>query len=141
MDLSALLYRVWTAYSTGWGLWVSIGMYVWFAVCLAVIARKSRIRLWWMSPVPIVNFALMCSLGQRSSRCFWAFTVPVVALILGLTIWLPLWTLAWLVVWAIAWAVAWMGITRERGRPAALGLLVLVPVVNLVLLGTLAFGE
>jgi hypothetical protein len=141
MDPVALLYRIWTSYSTGWGLLVSIGMYIWFVLCLAAIARKSRLGMWWLSPLPVANFALMCSLGKRSSRCFWAFTLPFVALVVGLAVWLPLWTLGWLVVWSVTWAAAWTGIARERGKPAALGLLILVPVVNLALLGVLAFGE
>jgi len=125
----------------GWGLWVSIAMYAWFAICLAVVAHRGRLRLWWVAPVPVANFALMCALGNRSSRCFWGFTLPFLALVLGLAVWLPLWTLGWLLVWAVAWGVAWTGITRERGRPAALGLLILVPVANLALVGLLAFGE
>lgn len=141
MDAAGILEFVWSRYSSGWGLWVSIGMYVWFVVCLAVIARRSRLHLWWLAPVPVVNFAMMCALGKRSRRCFWAFTVPLVAIIIGLTIWLPLWTMVWLITWAVVWVVAWAGIIRELGKPAALGLLILVPVVNLVMLGALAFGE
>ncbi len=141
MHAAELLYRVWTAYSTGWGLWVSVGMYGWLVVCLAVIARRSRLNLWWLAPVPVANFAMMCALGKRSRKCFWALTLPLAAIIIGLTIWLPLWTMAWLVIWAIAWVAAWMGIAAEMGKPAVLGLLILVPVANLVLVGALAFGE
>jgi len=141
MDVAGVLEYVWFRYSSGWGLWVSIGMYVWFVLCLAAIARQHRIGLWWLAPLPVANFGLMCTLGKSSARCFWALTVPFLALALGLIIWIPLWTAFWLVVWAIAWAVAWMRIAGEMSKPPVVGLLIVIPVANLVLLGVLAFGE
>ncbi|MFW6056939.1 MAG: hypothetical protein ACOC9B_06510 [Chloroflexota bacterium] len=141
MSAADVVFRVWDAYTSGWGLWVSIGMYVWLAACTVVIARRNHAALWWLGPVPLGNFALMCVLGKRPAGYFWVLLVATIALAIGVTMQLAVWTLFWLVLWAIAWTVVWTGIARESGKPAVLGILMLVPVVNLALLGVLAFGE
>ncbi len=141
MHAADVVFRVLTLYTSGWGLSVSIGMYAWLAICLVVIARKNRVALWWLAPVPVGNFVLMCVLGKRAAGCFWALLIATIALAIGITFYLPVWTLFWLVLWAIGWVVAWTGIARESGKPPVVGILMLVPVVNLVLLGVLAFGE
>ena len=141
MDVSNLLYRVIAAYTTGWGLWVSVGMYVWFVVSLAIIARKLKISAWWTAPVPILNFYLMCAAGKRGGSCFLAFLVPFLMLVAGAVAWLPVLIFISLVAWAIVWIRVWMDVCENRGRARWLGLLIVLPVLNLVLLGTLAFGD
>jgi len=141
MDLSNLLYRIWAAYSTGWGLWVSCGMYLWLSFCVMTIARNAHVPGWWAGWVPIVNFQVMCSTGKASAACFWRLAISVAALAAGIVLWIPGWIAVWLVLWAIAWAAVWARISRERGHPAALGLLAPIPVLNLVLFGLLAFAE
>lgn len=141
MGLSDALYRVWDAYSSGWGLVVSGGMYVWLSLCLMVIARKARITGWWTGWVPVLNLKLMCVLGKSSNTFFLLFVSVFAAIVIGLIAWWPAWLVLWLSVWAICWVLVWMRIARERGRQGALGLLILVPVLNLVLFGALAFGD
>jgi hypothetical protein len=141
MDLSMLLYRVWTAYSTGWGLWVSGGMYLWFAVCLMVLARKCHVPGWWAGWVPVLNFWLVCASGKSSNVCFWRLLISFTAVVVGVYLWIPLWIVIWLGLWVVAWIVAWGRVARERGRSSALGLLSPVPVLGLVLFGVLAFGD
>lgn len=141
MHVADVVFRVLTLYTSGWGLWVSVGMYAWLAICLVVIARRNRVGFWWLAPVPVGNFALMCALGKRAAGCFWTLLIATIAVAFGVSVHLPIWTAFWLVLWAIGWVVAWTGIARESGRPSVLGVLMLVPVVNLVLPGVLAFGE
>ncbi len=141
MDLSTVLANVWTAYSTGWGLWVSGGMYLWFALCLMLIARKSHVSGWWAAWIPVLNFKVMCETGKASGSCFARLVISTLALALGIVLWLPLWILVALILWAIVWAASWARICHERGRSPALGLLSPVPVLSLVLFGVLAFGD
>ena len=140
MDLSKILDIVWI-YSTGWGLWVSGGMYLWFAACLMTIARKSHVPGWWVGWVPVVNFWIVCAAGKASSAWFWRLVVSFAAIILGIVLRIPLWLLVWLVLWGVAWAVVWGRVAHERGHSAALGLLSPVPVLSLVLFGLLAFDD
>ncbi len=141
MDPSELLNLVWTSYSKGWGLWVSVGMYLWFALCLVVIARKCHVAGWWAGWVPVVNFWLICAAGKSPSACFWRLVISAAAIVAGIILWLPIWVFIWLALWAIAWAIAWAKVAHERGYPHALGLLAPVPVLSLVLFGVLAFGD
>lgn len=141
MDVSSALYGVWIAYSTGWGLVVSIGMYLWLAACLMVIGRKARLATWWAAWIPVVNLQVVCALGKSSPVCFVRLLGAAVALSVGVLLWIPWWIILWLVLGGVAWAIAWVRIARERGRSPLLGLLAVVPVLNLVLYGLLAFGD
>jgi hypothetical protein len=141
MDLSSILDFVWTSYSSGWGLWVSAGMYLWLAFCLMAIARKGHVPVWWVGWVPVANFKVVCAAGKSSNSCFWRLTASFAALVVGIVVWVPVWIAVWLVLWAIAWVGAWGHICHERGQPTALGLLAAVPVLNLALFGVLAFGD
>ena len=141
MDASAIIYQVWSSYSSGWGLCVFAGLHVWLALCLMLIARKNGVAGAWTAWLPIANFRLMCIVGKAPTWCFWAFLTPVAALAVGVFVWLPMWIMAWLGIWAVVWAIAWSRIAASMGKPAAYGLLIVVPVLNLVLLGNLAFGE
>ncbi len=141
MDLSSILYRVWTAYSTGWGLWVSFGMYFWLSICLMIIARKVHVGGWWAGWIPVMNFKVMCAAAKSSGACFWRLFIVLLALVAGIALWIPVWIAAWLVLGAIVWVITWSRICRERHYPPVLGLLSVIPVLNLVLFGILAFGD
>jgi len=141
MDISNLLFRVIDAYTTGWGLAVSIGMYVWFAFCLVSIARKTKVSGWWMAPLPVLNFYVMCAAGKRGGGCFLTFLAAFVVLVGGALAWIPALIVAGLIIWGIVWVRVWMDVCKNRGRAPWLGLLIVLPVLNLVLLGTLAFGD
>jgi len=141
MDISSLLFRVIEAYTTGWGLAVSIGMYVWFAFCLVAIARKTKVSTWWLAPLPVFNFQVMCAAGKQGGGCFLKFLLPFIALVAGALAWIPALIVVALAVWAIVWVAVWMDVCNNRGRARWLGLLIVLPVLNLVLLGTLAFGD
>jgi len=141
LELADYLYDVWHAYSSGWGLVVSSGMYLWLSLCLMVIARKAKVNGWWVGWVPLLNLKLMCVLGKLGNSFFLVFVGVFGAIVVGLVAWWPLWLTLWLSVWAVCWVVVWMRISRERGRHSALGILVLVPVLNLVLFGAIAFGD
>jgi hypothetical protein len=141
MDLSDILGRIWGAYSTGWGLWVSGAMYVWYSLCLMAIAQKSHVPLWWAGWVPLVNFKVLCDAGKAPANCVWRLLLSVVAIAVGVALWIPWWIVASLALWAVVWTVVWIRVCRERNRPLVLGLLSPVPVLGLVLFGVLAFGD
>jgi len=141
MDVFEFIHRVWAAYSSGWGLCVVAGLYLWLALCLMLIARKNNIQSAWVAWIPIANLRLMCVIGEAPPVCFWGLFLPVLALAAGIVLWMPLWILVWTGIWAVAWAVKWILISRSRGRPGAFGLLMVIPVINLAVLGSLAFGD
>jgi len=87
--------------------------YVYFAICLQLLARRTGTPGGWKAWVPLVNLGLMARIGGRS--VVWAVLclVPLLGLI-------PL-------------VMIWAGIARARGKSGILGVLIIVPLLNLLL--------
>ncbi len=95
-------------------------IHVWFAILLMVLARKTGTANGWLALLPVLNLFLMCSIGRRSWGWVFAMLVPFLNL--------------------IAFAYIWGGIAAARNQSAWLGLLMLVPLLNLLLPLILCFG-
>lgn len=87
---------------------------------LQVLARRTGAAGAWTAWIPVANLFLMARIGGVSAG--WAVTLLVP--VLGL----------------VAACVVWAGIARARGKPGWLGLLVVVPLVNLLVPPLLALG-
>jgi hypothetical protein len=97
------------------------GMYVYFSLCLFLIAKKLNVPSPWTAWIPIVN--IWTQLQAAGKPCWWVllFFIPFVSIIVV--------------------AYVWMCIVENLGRNKWLGLLILIPIVNLVYIGVLAFSE
>ncbi len=145
---------------------ISIAEYVWGALCLFIIARKLNSRYPWLAWIPIANIYLMCKVGGKPGWWTAIFCILFILLIPGLIalVSLPLmflgfilgggeggipsWYLPAIAIAIVAGLVSlvlnvivWMGISKARNYPPALGLLIIVPMANLVLPGILAFAD
>jgi hypothetical protein len=101
--------------------WVWLIPYVWFAVCLLVLANKTGTPNGWFGFIPILNVYLLCKIAGHSG--WWTLAiifVPILDIIV--TIWF------------------WMEIAKRRNQPEWLGILMIIPLANLVIPGILAFG-
>jgi hypothetical protein len=94
--------------------------YVYFAVTLSIIARKTATPDRWMAWIPILNVALMCRVGRKPVWWIILLLIPLVNLIVAV--------------------ILWMAIAQARGKSAALGILALIPVLNFFLPLLLAMG-
>ena len=102
--------------------WFSgIIVYLWLAFCLQTIARKTDIPDDWLAWIPIANLYLLCKIAGRSGWWTLAFFVPLLNIVI-----------------AIIW---WWSIAEKRNKPGWLGILMIIPVVNLIVPGILAFSE
>jgi hypothetical protein len=99
---------------------VMAGMYVYFAVCLSIIAGKTGTPGGWMAWIPIANLVLMARIAGRSGA--WA----VLCLI-------PLLNIIFLV-------ILWVDIAKARGKAGWMGALIIVPLVNFLVPAILASG-
>jgi len=99
--------------------WVAI--YVWFALCLHMIANKTGTPKGWLAWIPIANFYLMCKVGDRPGWWTILFFIPLVNIVIMI--------------------IVWMGIARARGKPSWWGILMLIPIVDLAIPGILAFSD
>jgi hypothetical protein len=95
--------------------------YVYLALCLMKIAKKTQTENAWFAWIPILNLVLMIQCANKSLGWLILFFIPFFNLI-GLII-------------------IWMAIAKKLGQPEWLGILMIVPVVNLILPGYLAFSK
>ena len=96
-------------------------LYVYFSLCLFLIAKKLNVQAPWTAWIPLVNIWTL--LQAAGKPCWWVllFFIPFVSVIVI--------------------AYVWMCIVENLGRNKWLGLLMLVPIVNLVYIGVLAFSN
>lgn len=95
-------------------------LYVYFAVTLMIIARKTDTPGAGLAWIPILNLYLMCKIGRRPTWWMVLCFVPLVNL--------------------FALAMLWMSIAEVSGKPAWSGALAIVPFVGLVIPAYLALG-
>ncbi len=115
------------------GMWAAMGafifvylilivaFYVYYALTLQVIAKKTGTENGWLAWIPIANFVLMLQIAQK-----------------------PMW---WIILMFIPFAnivvavMVWMAIAEARGKPNWWGIMVLVPIMNIVMPGYLAWSK
>ncbi len=100
---------------------IGLAFYIYYSLCMYLIAKKLNVAEAWMSWVPILN--LWPFLSSAGKPCWWV-----------LLLFIPL-------VNVIVMIYLWMCICENLGRNKWLGLLILVPIVNMILPGILAFSK
>ena len=92
-----------------WATWISwligVAMYVYSALCLQIIARKTNTEHGWLAWIPFANFFLMCKIAGRPRWWLVFFFIPIANIVFMV--------------------IVWMGITEARNRNGWLGLLML----------------
>jgi hypothetical protein len=94
--------------------------YIYGAVILMTLAKKTGTPNGWMAWVPIANGVLMCQIAGKSGWMILACMIPLVGIFVA--IWL------------------WMLIAERRGRPSWWGILMIIPIVNFIVPAVLAFS-
>jgi hypothetical protein len=102
-------------------LLISVGMYIFFSLCLYLIAKKLNVAEAWAAWIPLIQvWPFLTSAGKP---CWWVILlfIPLVNIFIGVYL--------------------WMCIAENLGRNKWLGLLMLLPIMNFVFLGVLAFSK
>jgi len=102
--------------------------YLYGAVCLWFIAKKTNTPNAYLAWIPIANLFLMCKIAAISYLwllVLFAGFVPYVGMLVGVGF----------------SAFIWYRIALARNKPAWLGVLVCIPLVGLVIMGYLAFSK
>jgi|WetSurMetagenome_2_1015567.scaffolds.fasta_scaffold97589_2 hypothetical protein len=102
---------------------VVLVIYVFMAVCLMKIAKKTNNPNGWFAWIPILNIVLMLQIAKKPVWWIVLIFIPFVNF-----------------VWIVLQILVWMAISRECGKEEWLGILMLVPVVNLFVPAYLAFS-
>lgn len=95
--------------------------YVYIAICLMNIAKKTNTENGWFAWIPILNVFLMLMIAKKPLWWFILMLIPIVNIIIGI--------------------IVWMAVAEARGKPSWIGILMIVPFVNIIILGYLAFSK
>ena len=105
-----------------------IFFYVYGAICLYLISKKSGKGVPLLAWIPIANLFLMCKIADLSYFWLFALFLLFVPIIGGMLV-------------SAGFVVIWYKIAQARGKPGWLGIITIVPLANLVVMGYLAFSE
>ena len=100
---------------------IALGMYVYVALALSTIAKKTKTENPWMAWIPIVNVILMLNIAKKPLWWIVLCLIPFVNIVIFI--------------------ILWMAIAEARGKPNWWGILMIVPFVNLIVPGYLAWAD
>ena len=103
-------------------------IYIYTSLALMFIAKKNNTENAWLAWIPIANIYLMTKIGGIHAAWTLVVLLPVIPLIGSFLM-------------MAAMVYFWWKIAEARGKPGWWGLLMLIPLVNLVIMGILAWGE
>ncbi|MBD3244993.1 MAG: hypothetical protein GF335_03305 [Candidatus Moranbacteria bacterium] len=110
---------------------LGIALYVYYAICLMKIAKRLNVNNAWMAWIPVANVVLQLQVAKMSpwlALVFVGMFIPVVNFIAGIAM-------------LVINVISWMKIAERLGKPNWWGVLTLVPIVNLIVPGYLAFSQ
>ncbi len=103
--------------------WVlfALVIYIFLAICLMKIAKKTNTSNGWFAWIPILNLILMIQVAKKPMWWIIMFFIPLVNIVFSIML--------------------WMAIAEAVKKPSWVGILMIVPVANLVVPGYLAFSK
>ena len=113
---------VWAMVGLGiaWLIFV-LAIYVYMAVCLMKIAKKTNTSNAWLAWIPIFNIILMVQIAKKPLWWIVLILIPIVNIVISIII--------------------WMEIAKAVKKPDWLGILIIIPIANLIIPGYLAFSK
>jgi hypothetical protein len=96
-------------------------VYVYMAVCLMKLAKKTNTPNAWFAWIPILNMVLLVQISKKPMWWIVLFFVPFANI--------------------VAAVMVWMAVAEAVKKPNWLGILMIVPVANFIVPGYLAFSK
>lgn len=107
---------------------IALAVYIYIAVALMAIAKKTKTKNGWLAFIPIANIYLMTQIGKVSGWWTLGILAGFIPLIGSLAV-------------AALMIYLWWLIAEKVGKPGWWGILMIIPVVNLILIGIMAWGK
>lgn len=104
-----------------------IAVYIYTSIALMTIAKKTKTKHAWMAWIPLLNFYLLTQMAKQNG--LWTLIL--------LACWIPFGMIA---IAAVAIWMFWI-IAEKRKLPGWFSLLLLIPIVNLIILGIMAWKK
>jgi len=113
---------------------IGIALYVYSAIVLMTIAKKTKTEPAWLAWIPIANLYLFGKIPKQENLGIALIVLSVLSIIpiIG-----ALTGIASLVIMIYLWCK----IAVIRGKPEWWGFLMIIPIVNLVIMGILAWSD
>ncbi|MBW2967277.1 hypothetical protein KY362_02210 [Candidatus Woesearchaeota archaeon] len=105
-----------------------LALYIYAALALMYIAKRSKTKNGWLAFIPIANVYLMTQIGKQSGWWTVGILAGMIPFIGGLAV-------------AALMIFLWWKIAEKVHKPGWWGILMILPVVNLVLMGIMAWGK
>lgn len=102
-------------------LFLAFLCYIFFAICLMKIAKKTETPRRWFAWIPVLNVILMLKIAQKPLWWFFLLLIPPINIAIMI--------------------VVWMAIAKAVKKPDWLGVLMLIPIANLIVPAYLAFSK
>lgn len=107
---------------------IGVALYIYFAIALMAIAKKTKTPNGWLAFIPIANIYLMTQIAKLPGWYTLGILLAIIPFIGGIA-------------FMVLFAYFWWKIAEEIGKPGWWGILMLIPVVNLILVGIMAWGK
>lgn len=107
---------------------VMLAIYIYSAIALMAIAKKTKTPNGWLAFIPIANIYLTTQMADVSGWWTVALLVALIPFVGGLLV-------------VAGMVYLWWQICPKVKRPEWWSILLLIPIVNLVLLGVMAWGK
>ncbi|MGE5326353.1 MAG: DUF5684 domain-containing protein [Deltaproteobacteria bacterium] len=100
---------------------IGLALYIYIALAIQTIAKKTNTENAWLAWIPIINIILMLNIAKKPIWWIVLFLIPLVNIVFMILV--------------------WMAIAEARGKPNWWGILMIVPVVSLIVPGYLAWSD
>jgi len=110
------------------GLILFLAIYIYTAIALMAIANKTKTKNGWLAFIPIANIYLMTQIAKLNGLWTLVVLLPLIPLIGNLAL-------------GVAVIYFWWLIAERVKRPGWWGILMIIPIVNWILLGIMAWAK
>ena len=116
---------------------LALAVYVFFSYSLQTIAKRTRIKKGWLAWIPIANYYLMIKIAKKPIWWILFLMLPMIYV----SIINPIIDLLISMTGAIFFVLVWAAISVKRKKSKWLGVLMIIPIANLITLGYLAYSK
>ena len=116
-------------------IFVALAIYIYFSLCLYLIAKKTDVPNPWLAWVPLADIWIFVAAAGKE---WWWLAIMAALIALSL---IPYIGVIFILLNIAAAIYLWICITENVGKNKWLGLLMIVPVVNLIFPAILAFSK
>lgn len=107
---------------------ILLALHIYVGFVLMAIAKKTNTPRPWLGFVPIANVYLMAKTADLSGWYTTSLALAIIPYVGG-------------IITTATFVYIWFNIAKKLDRPGLWGILILVPVVNMIIIGIMAWGK